>query len=272
MATRKAGHTGSLDPLATGVLPVCLGEATKLSSHLLDADKSYAVTVLLGITTDSGDAEGEVLSVQEPSPLSPEALHSLLCRFTGAQQQIPPMYSALKQNGKRLYELARQGIEVERPPRPVTIHHIDMLSYTGDQLMLHVSCSKGTYIRSLAMDIGEAMGCGAHVTALRRTATASFTLQQAITLEQLEAMPAADRPDCLLDMQTMITHMPEIQISTSLLPPYLQGQPVAAVATETGKTYRCSTENGDFLGLAIGVDYGSIRAKRLIRHNLPAAT
>ena len=182
------------------------------------------------------------------------------------------MYSALKQNGKRLYELARQGIEVERPPRPVTIHHIDMLSYTGDQLMLHVSCSKGTYIRSLAMDIGEAMGCGAHVTALRRTATASFTLQQAITLEQLEAMPAADRPDCLLDMQTMITHMPEIQISTSLLPPYLQGQPVAAAATEAGETYRCSTENGDFLGLAIGVDYGSIRAKRLIRHNLPAAT
>lgn len=272
MGTRKAGHTGCLDPLATGVLPICLGEATKLSSHLLEADKSYDVTIRLGITTTTGDAEGDVTSVNATPVMSMEQIHALLAGFTGRQLQIPPMYSALKHHGKRLYELARQGIEVERKAREVEISSIALLAYTGETMTLSIRCSKGTYIRSLAMDIGDAMACGAHVTALRRTATASFTLEPSVRLDQLEDMAPEQRLQCLLDLQSMVLHIPEVRISAQNLGAYLQGQPVVATAVLASVVYRCTTENGDFLGMAIGLEDGRVRAKRLLMHKLSAAT
>ncbi len=166
---RKAGHTGSLDPLATGLLPVCLGEATKLSGYLLDADKRYRTVISLGVTTTTGDAEGETLCVREVAGLDRGRVEEVVARFTGAIEQIPPMHSAIKRNGVPLYRLARQGIEIEREPRSIVIHEIRVVGFEADRIELDVHCSKGTYIRVLAEDIGEALGCGAHVRVLRRT-------------------------------------------------------------------------------------------------------
>ncbi|MGB8148513.1 MAG: tRNA pseudouridine(55) synthase TruB, partial [Azonexus sp.] len=183
----KGGHTGTLDPLATGLLPLCFGEATKFSADLLDADKTYEAVLKLGVTTDSGDAEGAVTGTVAVD-VAESAILSVLPRFIGNIQQIPPMHSALKRNGRPLYELARQGIEVERAPRAVTIHAIDCLVIAGDMLTLRVACSKGTYIRVLAADIGQALGCGAHLAALRRTAVGDLDLAGAVTLAELEAL------------------------------------------------------------------------------------
>ncbi|KAB2921992.1 MAG: tRNA pseudouridine(55) synthase TruB, partial [Dechloromonas sp.] len=165
----KGGHTGTLDPAATGLLPLCFGEATKFSADLLDADKTYEAVVQLGVTTDSGDAEGQVVATA-PVTVGEAEVRQALPRFTGAIEQIPPMHSALKRNGRPLYELARKGIEVERAPRAVTIHGLELLDFAGDRLTLRVRCSKGTYIRVLAADLGQALGCGAHLVGLRRTA------------------------------------------------------------------------------------------------------
>lgn len=183
----KGGHTGTLDPLATGLLPLCFGEATKFSADLLDADKTYEAIIKLGVTTDSGDAEGQVISTATVN-VSEADIVSVLPQFTGDIQQIPPMHSALKRNGRPLYELARQGIEVERAPRAVTIHAIDLLAFSGDTLTLRVACSKGTYIRVLAADIGAALGCGAHLIGLRRTVVGDLDLANAVTLAELEAL------------------------------------------------------------------------------------
>lgn len=185
----KAGHTGSLDPLATGMLPICFGEATKLAAFLLDADKGYETTLKLGVTTDSADSDGQVIESRTvPSDLNAEQFTSVCKRFIGAIQQVPPMVSAIKIDGKRLYKLAREGKEVERPARAVKIHELEVLSFSGDTARLAVRCSKGTYIRSLVTDIGEAIGCGAHVTALRRTFVAPFEKLPMITLDALEHM------------------------------------------------------------------------------------
>ena len=185
----KAGHTGSLDPLATGMLPVCFGEATKLSTFLLDADKGYETTLKLGVTTDSADADGTIVQTREvPGSLDHEQFVDVCQRFTGPIMQVPPMVSAIKIDGQRLYKLARQGKEVERPPRPVTIHQLEVLAFSGDTARLAVRCSKGTYIRSLVTDIGEAIGCGAHVSALRRTFVSPFEQHAMITLDTLEQM------------------------------------------------------------------------------------
>lgn len=185
----KAGHTGSLDPLATGMLPICFGEATKLSAFLLDADKGYETTMKLGITTNSADSDGQVLETRPvPSDLNLETFTEICHRFIGHLQQIPPMVSAIKIDGQRLYKLAREGREVDRPPRPVTIHELEVLSFSGDTARLAVRCSKGTYIRSLVTDIGEVIGCGAHVTQLRRRFVSPFEQYPMITLDTLEQL------------------------------------------------------------------------------------
>ncbi len=187
----KAGHTGSLDPLATGMLPICFGEATKLSAFLLDADKGYETTLKLGVTTNSADSDGEVLETRQvPEDLTAERFAQVCERFVGDLMQVPPMVSAIKIDGQRLYKLAREGKEVERPPRPVTIFSLEVLSFSGDSARLSVRCSKGTYIRSLVTDIGEALGCGAHVTALRRTFVCPFEQYPMVSIETLEQMAA----------------------------------------------------------------------------------
>jgi len=187
----KAGHTGTLDPLATGLLPVCLGQATKLTSHLLDARKRYIAEVRLGARTTTGDSEGEVLETSEPQGLDEAVLRAALSSFRGPIRQIPPMYSALKRDGQRLYELARAGVEVEREPREVDIHHLELLSFDGLTALLDVSCSKGTYIRTLAEDWARSFGQAAHLQALRRTEVGPFQPQIMVTLEQL-AQAAAE--------------------------------------------------------------------------------
>jgi len=184
---KKVGHTGSLDPLASGVLPICLGHATKVSQYLLASDKTYQFTMRLGQTTSTGDVEGEVTCEKKIPDIELLSLDKLLEKFTGEIQQIPPMYSALKHNGQRLYSLARKGQTVDRPPRKVTIKSLVLLSKTVDSLTIEVCCTKGTYVRTLAEDIGNALGCGAHVSFLRRIKTGPFILSEAVTLEQLES-------------------------------------------------------------------------------------
>ncbi|WP_020396170.1 tRNA pseudouridine(55) synthase TruB [Thiolinea disciformis] len=188
----KAGHTGSLDPLATGMLPICFGEASKVSAFLLDSDKTYLTIAQLGKITTTADAEGEVLQTRAIPSLSPERIEAVLANFRGVIQQVPPMYSALKKDGKPLYELARQGIEVARVERQITIHQLELVSYTEDTLHLRVHCSKGTYIRSLVQDIGEALTCGAYVAALRRTSVTPFDPAAMQTMEQLQALAEND--------------------------------------------------------------------------------
>ncbi len=204
LRAEKAGHTGTLDPLATGLLPLCFGAATKFSQLNLEADKAYIATLRLGQTTTTGDREGEVVQVR-PVEFTPEQLQSALQQLRGAIDQVPPMHSALKHEGKALYELARQGKTVEREARRVTIHALELLSHEGATMQLSVRCSKGTYIRTLAEDLGELLGCGAHLSALRRTHSGPLHLEQAVTLEQLESEDDAARlrhllpPDLLLD-------------------------------------------------------------------------
>lgn len=189
---RKAGHTGTLDPFATGLLVCCLGRATKLAGQLLDSDKGYLATIRFGIETDSGDLTGQPVSVMPEgfSEIDQDALDQVLSEFRGDIEQIPPMYSALKRHGKPLYKYAREGVEVERPARHVTIHELDVVSRTSTEVVVNIICSKGTYIRTLAQDIGRRMGCGAHLSALRRTRVGPFHVDQAIALETLQAMSA----------------------------------------------------------------------------------
>ncbi|MDX5300383.1 MAG: tRNA pseudouridine(55) synthase TruB [Gammaproteobacteria bacterium] len=261
----KAGHTGSLDPLATGVLPLCFGEATKFSQHLLEADKGYVASAKLGVITNSGDADGEVVETRAlPEDLTRERLEAVLAQFRGPIEQVPSMFSALKQNGRPLYELARQGIEVERPARPVMIHRLELLGFDGDTFEIDVLCSKGTYIRSLVEDIGLALGCGAHVTALRRTQAGLFDLSHALTLEEIEARleqgaPAQSllRPtDVLLDALPIIALNPEQAVSL------LQGQPVT-LADATPKGLVRVYDADRFIGLAERLPDGRVQPRRL---------
>ena len=215
LRAEKAGHTGTLDPLATGVLPLCFGAATKFSALHLDADKAYQATLCLGVTTSTGDAEGEVTGRQPVPAIDDAALEAVRQRFLDAITQVPPMHSALKKDGKALYEYARAGIEVERAPRDVQIHALKLaLAHTQQAqpaIEIEVTCSKGTYIRTLGEDIGKALGCGGHLTRLRRTATGPFTAADCVTLEALEAMDEAERlaqlrpPEALLPGHTPVT-------------------------------------------------------------------
>ncbi|MGP5211011.1 tRNA pseudouridine(55) synthase TruB [Psychrobacter alimentarius] len=202
--SKKAGHTGTLDPMATGLLPICMGEATKFSHYQLDADKSYQATVLLGRQTDTGDADGQIIE-QSPIPAFDDALLDKIAQqFLGAQQQIPPMYSALKKDGKKLYEYARAGVEVERPPRNIVINAIDIKKIDNEQIQLTVTCTKGTYVRVLGEDIAKAMGTLGHLTTLRRTQVGKFSIDDAITLSALEAMTLTNREEQLMPVDACI--------------------------------------------------------------------
>lgn len=230
----KGGHTGTLDPMATGLLPLCFGEATKFSADLLDADKTYEADVKLGITTDTGDAEGQVLT-NAAVTTSIADVERLLPRFTGPIKQIPPMHSALKRDGRPLYELARQGIEVEREARDVTIHALDMLGLEGDVLRLRVSCSKGTYIRVLAADIGQVLGCGAHLTALRRTRVGDLVLERSVTLSQLELQDEVQRGAHLLPVDALLQSLPAVHLAADEANRFSHGNPVTLPTGLLGK-------------------------------------
>ncbi|MFV8570077.1 tRNA pseudouridine(55) synthase TruB [Marinobacter sp. SBS5] len=224
----KAGHTGALDPLATGVLPLCFGEATKFSQTMLDSDKAYITTARLGVRTETGDSEGAVVE-EKPVPSLTEAdVEAVLENFRGDIQQVPSMYSALKHQGKPLYEYAREGIEIERPARPVTIYELKLLAVRDNELDLAVTCTKGTYIRSLVEDIGQQLGCGAHVVALRRTLAAGYTLENVQNVETLEAMRERGESldGLLLPPESALTMFPEHRLSGPALVSILNGQPV----------------------------------------------
>lgn len=210
----KAGHTGVLDPLATGLLPLCFGDATKFAQRMLDADKRYLATMKLGVRTTTGDSEGEPLQVRTVNATL-ESVRLAAASFVGPILQIPPMYSALKHEGRALYDYARQGVEIERVARPVTIYELNVLGMTGDEVQLDVRCSKGTYIRVLAEDIGEQLGCGAHLTALRRTQTAGFQLADAITLEVFEQLDMQEREAKLLPADALVADLPQLSFDAA---------------------------------------------------------
>lgn len=269
----KAGHTGALDPLATGVLPLCFGEATKFSQYLLEADKSYLTTATLGVRTETSDSEGAAVQTRPlPGNLSESRVEAVLEAFRGDIQQVPSMYSALKHQGQPLYHYARKGITVDRPARPVRIHALEFLGLDGDQLALRVECSKGTYIRTLVDDIGEALGCGAHVSQLRRTSAGPFSLAEAVTLESLdaEAAKAAEQEqpwtaldNLLLPVDQMISHFPVQTLESAQAHSILQGQAVRIAApAEPGE---CRLYHGArFLGLAEVQPDGEVRPRRLV--------
>lgn len=221
---KKAGHTGTLDPFATGLLPLCFGEATKFSQDLLEADKTYEAVVHLGQTTDTGDTEGEVVDTRDVN-VTPEQIEAVLARFRGPIAQVPPMYSALKRDGKPLYEYARAGITLEREARNVVIHKLELIGYEAPFLKLSVTCSKGTYIRVLGQDIGEALGCGAHLNALRRTQVGALTADGMITLEALLAHP--DPRSLLAPVDALLSSFPAVQLNAELAKRFLQGQRLA---------------------------------------------
>ncbi len=244
---KKAGHTGTLDPFADGLLPLCFGEATKFSAHLLDADKGYRAVLQLGVTTTTGDPEGEVTATRDVN-VSRSDIEAVLPRFTGEIEQIPPMHSALKHQGRPLYEYARAGIDIERPPRKVTIPSIELVECTPPRVVIDVRCSAGTYIRTLAQDIGATLGCGAHLTALTRTASGGFMLETAHTLAQLEALDPAARAALLLPPDCLVARLPALQLDETAAASLLQGRKVASNTPMAGlvRVYRGAA----FLGLA----------------------
>lgn len=265
LAARKAGHTGTLDPMASGLLPLTFGEATKFSQMLLDADKVYEASVKLGIQTDTGDAEGKVLSARPVTVVDEAALRATLARFTGEIEQMPPMYSALKHRGRPLYEYARSGIEIERAPRRVTITELTLLAFGQDRFSIRVSCSKGAYIRSLAIDIGETLGCGAHLDALRRTRIGNFGLPGSATLETIEATAAEARKTLLAPVDALLEGFPKTALSANDAQLILQGQPLnlPGQGKSPGDCARLYGPDG-FLGLGQWKEDGRLWPKRLI--------
>ena len=262
----KAGHTGSLDPLATGLLPLCFGEATKVSALMLDDDKRYQVTMKLGVMTDTGDAEGQVIETKPVPELSIEQIQCCLAKFMGLQAQVPPMYSALKLNGKKLYELAREGITVERAPRQITIYELHLLDATFDTLTLDVACSKGTYIRSLAEDIGHDLGCGATVTALRRTQAGQFLLANAKTIEQLSALTYDELQANLMACDKPLEKLPALHLSEQQAKAISYGQDIDIESQKSESDYRLYAD-GLFLGLGEYGINGKLHPKKLFNMN-----
>jgi tRNA pseudouridine55 synthase len=261
----KAGHTGTLDPLATGLLPLCFGEATKFAHYLTDADKTYFATLKLGVTTSTGDAEGEVL-VTQAVKVSGAQLESACKQLIGEINQVPPMYSALKHEGKALYEYARAGVEIERKARLVTIYAIQVNKFEGDIAQITVTCSKGTYIRTLAEDIGAILGCGAHLVGLRRTATANYDIAQTITLEQIELMTSEQRLTQLLPEDSAVQHLPSITLNADSAFYLQQGQSVWQSGQVAQGLLRLYDVQQQFLGLGELQNDGKIAPKRLIVH------
>lgn len=272
----KAGHTGSLDPLATGLLPICLGGATKFSTYLLDADKWYRVRVRLGVTTTTADAEGEVLETRPVVGIDEARVRAVLAHFQGPIDQLPPMYSAVKHQGERLYKLARQGIEVERQPRTITIHRLDLLDWTLPELELDVHCSKGTYVRTLAEDIGAELGCGAHVIGLRRTGVGPYVEPERrfVTLAEIEAILAsapegAEPPlqaldELLLPLESALGHWPEVKLTADAAFYLRQGQAVLVPQAPTQGLVRLYDPSRHFLGVGCILDDGKVQPKRLL--------
>ena len=262
----KAGHTGTLDPLATGLLPLCFGEATKFSADLLDADKTYEAQLLFGITTDTGDAQGAVL-LERPVCFARSDLDAALQRFLGPISQVPPMYSALKRDGKPLYQLARQGIEVAREARAVTIHELTLLEFSGDCCRLRVACSKGTYIRTLAEDLGELLGCGAHLTALRRVAVGPLQIADAVSLDQLIELPEAQRASQLLPPDALLQTLPAVHLDDESARRFMHGNLVpippgddSPVGAGKLRVYGA----GRLLGLGEADGEGLVKPRRLV--------
>jgi len=264
----KAGHTGTLDPFATGLLPLCFGEATKFAQDLLEADKTYETVVHLGITTSTGDTEGEVLSTR-PVDVIPEQIDAALAAFRGPIDQVPPMHSALKRDGRPLYEYARAGITLEREARRVTIHELTLLSWDAPFLRLSVTCSKGTYIRVLGEDIGAALGCGAHLNALRRTAVGNLAIAKALTLEQLADVPEPERAAALAPVDALLSSFPVLALDDELARRFLHGQRLALAGMDglpqAGRVRVYSQSDKRLLGTAQLMEYGVLAPERLVK-------
>lgn len=249
---RKAGHTGSLDPLASGLLPICLGQATKVSGFLLNAGKRYQVVARLGQRTDTGDADGQVIEERPVPALDRGLVKRVLARFEGSQTQVPPMYSALKHQGQRLYKLARQGIEIERQPRKIEIHGLELLSLEADALELEVACSKGTYVRTLVEDIAQALGTVAHVIVLRRLGVGPYAEERMYKLEELEALAeqGMERLDeLLLPVDSALEHWPSVELGADSAYYLMQGQAVMAPGAPSSGKVRLYDEGHGFLGI-----------------------
>jgi len=279
----KVGHTGSLDPLATGVLPLCFGEATKFSQFLLDSDKRYLTKVRLGIATDSGDADGEVIAQRPVEGIAEHCIDDALNAFRGAIEQVPSMFSAVKHKGQPLYKLARQGIVVEREARPVTIYRNDLVDFDGERLTLDIHCSKGTYVRTIAHDLGEALGCGAHVYELRRLAAGPYDEADAVELEHLQRLRQdGDVDSALLPIASAVQQWPSLALAGALAFYIKQGQPVLvphAPASGWVRLYEASTPaaqasaccDEDFIGVGEILDDGRVAPRRLIKAGRAAA-
>ncbi len=260
----KAGHTGSLDPLASGVLPICFGQATKLSRFLLNTNKRYAVDIRLGIVTSTGDAEGDVVSESAVPVLCRLGIEQILDKFTGKVDQVPPMHSALKHDGVRLYELARKGIEVDRKPRSVTIFDLQVTGYNSPILSLNVHCSKGTYIRTLAEDIGAMIGCGAYVADLRRTAVADFYIADTCKLDRLKLMESDERLNYLMPLDRIVQFMPSVEFDNESVFFIRQGQAVLTSKAPATGWVRLYAEGQQFIGIGEVLTDQRVAPRRLI--------
>lgn len=266
----KAGHTGSLDPLATGLLPVCLGNATKFSAFLLDADKYYRVRIKLGVSTATADAEGDIVATRPAGGVQERDVHAALEGFTGSIEQLPPMYSAVKHQGQRLYKLAREGIEVERTPRRVHIYGIELRAFASPELEIDLHCSKGTYVRTLAADLGDALGCGGHVVGLRRTGVGPYQESEVhfARLEELEQQASTGGLDALdgflLPLESALGHWPPVRLSEDAAFYLRQGQAVLVPRAPTEGLVRLYDPSRKFIGVGCILDDGKVQPKRLL--------
>ena len=266
----KAGHTGNLDPMATGLLPLCFGEATKFSSYLLDADKAYIATARLGQVSDTGDAEGTIIQERPVPELNEAQIRDAMAAFLGDIEQVPPMYSALKQNGQPLYKLAREGKTVERKARSVTIFDLELIEWNAPDLTFSVRCSKGTYVRTLAEDIGEALDCGAHLVMLHRTHTGGFTGDEMLEFDRLQTERDAEQSldGYLLSTDVLVAHFPEKHLSAEETARILHGQDIACDQAYSDKV-RLYDDQGCFIGLAESAEPGRLKPKRLVVSDAP---
>jgi len=265
----KAGHTGSLDPLASGMLPLCFGEATKFAQFLLEEDKSYHVVGKLGVTTTTGDAEGEIIATKPIGGITSAQIKNLLPQFSGAIEQLPSMYSAIKYQGQPLYKLARQGITIERQMRQINIYDLKFIDFDSNMLTLFVHCSKGTYIRTLISDIGDALGCGAHVTSLRRLSVGSFQAQDMVAMETLQQFATqndeAALDSLLLPIEVMLRNCPELRLTETMIYYLTQGSPIMVPHAPTSGYVKLKTKNGEFLGIGEILADGKVAPRRLIK-------
>lgn len=263
---KKAGHTGSLDPLATGLLPICFGEATKFSQYLLDSDKKYDVVMQLGIRTATSDSEGEIISTRPVENISIEKINTIFDSFLGETQQIPSMFSALKHNGKPLYDYARRGITIDRPSRPIIIYALEVLSFENNQIRFTVHCSKGTYVRTIVDDVGEILGCGAHVIQLRRLSVGPYEESQMLTIEECEYLLKENKfpfEKYILPVDTSVKHFPEIFVSSAFAFALKQGKNILIPDAPVG-FLRLKNIEGEFLGVGEGTSDGKIEPRRLV--------